>query len=206
MPEKVVVFDVETGGTNPAVHPITQFAAIAVNEQWEEVASVNFLLRFNEADCSPEALEIQGYDRERWEREAVDPLIIRKQVASFFRQHATLQETSKAGRPYLVARVCGHNASTFDRYFLERLFAFEDRERGIDRVFLPAATYRALDTLSLARWVSLARPPGPKDHKLGSLVEWLGLPAFDAHDALADVRATAAVARGLLARMKDGAS
>lgn len=92
-----------------------------------------------------------------------------------------------------MARLCGHNASRFDSDFL---VSWWKRTGG---GFLPAACYETLDTLQLARWLSLLAPVAPLDHKLGTLCQWLGIELVKAHDALADVRATAELARRLVA-------
>jgi DNA polymerase III epsilon subunit-like protein len=87
----------------------------------------------------------------------------------------------------------------FDTSFLGELY-----RRG--SMFCPAALYEPLDTLPLARWYTSAHPSPPANHKLETLAEWLGLPAFEAHDALADVRATVAVARELCKRLGIGSA
>jgi DNA polymerase III alpha subunit (gram-positive type) len=190
--DRIVFFDLETGGLEPGKHPVIQFAGIAVDGAWEELEALELKLQFNPASADPEALAVNHYASEAWS-EALSPAPAAITIAAFFRRHASLRKTSKVGRPYTVARVAAHNA----RFDCDHLGAFF-KARG---EFCPAALYEPLDTLALARWVSLRSESQPKDHKLGSLCEWLGVPLDAAHDALADVRATVEVARLLSGRI-----
>lgn len=85
----------------------------------------------------------------------------------------------------IVAQLVAHNAE-FDGTFLREWF----ERLGL---FLPAS-YRVFCTLHRAMWLfhenrSLTQP---SDFKLGTLCSYFGisLPLQEAHDALADVRAT----------------
>jgi DNA polymerase III subunit epsilon len=193
--DRLVVLDLETTGLDERRHDVCQFAAIAVDGEWNEVGAIELKIFFDFERAEPSALEINGYDEATWKREAVAPAIARGRIADFLRRHATLTKTSKAGRPYTVARVCGHNAASFDGLFLAAWFKRSE-------TFLPAACFEALDTLALARWASFVCPPGPRDHKLASVCEWLGVEMEKAHEALSDVRATVEVARRLAAAMR----
>lgn len=190
--ERIVFFDLETGGLEPGKHPVIQFAGIAVDGAWNEVEALEFKIAFDAAAAEPEALAVNHYSAEAW-AEAHPPLIAVSAIGNFFRRHSSLRKVSNAGRPYSVARVAAHNA----RFDCDHLGAFF-KARG---EFCPAALYEPLDTLALARWVSLRSDSQPKDHKLGSLCEWLGIPLDAAHDALSDVRATVEVARLLSGRI-----
>lgn len=194
--DRIVVFDVETGGLDPDRHPIIQFAGVAVDvtDRWKELEALELKIQFDANAADPKALEINRYDPEVWRRDGVLPAVALRRIAEFLRRHATLRKVSaRNGAGYEVARLCGHNGK-FDGDFLAATF----KRAG---VFLPGACYEVLDTLALARWVSMVSPPGPTDHKLGSLCAWMGIELLDAHDALADVRATCELARRLLAQV-----
>jgi DNA polymerase III alpha subunit (gram-positive type) len=186
----MIVFDVETGGLDGNVHPVIQFAGIALGDDWKELEAFEIKIRFDVAECDARALEVNSYTPEAW-RDAVGPVLAIRKICEFFARHAHVQKISaKSGRPYLVAEVCAHNAR-FDSEFLS---AWIKRVNGS---FVPAALFEALDTLALARWVSRLSGVKPKSHKLGDLCEWLGIAHEDAHDALGDVRATAKLAQEL---------
>ena len=188
--DRLVVFDVETGGLDPFRHPVIQFAGVAVDQDWRELEALELKVDFDLDGADPEALRLNGYSAEVWAKESMSPPMARGRIADFLRRNATLEKVSqRSGRPYTVARLCGHN-SRFDGEFLATWFKRAEQ-------FLPGACFESLDTLALARWVSFVTPPGPRDHKLGSICEWLGIVHGGEHEALADVRATVAVAHRL---------
>lgn len=188
---RIVLCDCETGGLDPAVHPMIQFAAIAVDLDWKELETLEVKLRFDPAKADPEALKLNHFDPAVWEREAIEPAAAVKRIGQFLREHATTEMVSqRTGRPYKVATLAGHNVQ-FDAGFLQALF----KAHG---AFVPAS-YRVMDTCSLALWTYHGRADAPKTFKLGELAKHLGVELEGAHDALADVRATVAVARALLA-------
>lgn len=191
MNDRLTFFDIETSGLDESRHEICQFAAIAVDANWRELESIELKVTIDETKADRGALEINGYDPALWALEARSPAVARGRIADFLRRHATMDKVSKAGKPYTVARLCGHNASTFDGRFLAAWF----KRAG---EFLPGACFECLDTLALARWVTYCHPCPPADHKLGTLCAWLGIEHVEAHDALGDVRATAELARRLI--------
>lgn len=194
--ERIVFFDLETGGLDPLRQPIIQFAAVAVDAEWNEVEALELKVAFDPATADPGALAVNSFDTEVWKREAVHVNAARDRVADLFRRNATMQKISAKGRPYSVARLAAHNAS-FDCGFLVQWFKQA-------AMFCPAACFEPLDTLSLARWASLGASPAPENHKLETVCRWLGIELDGAHDALADVRATVQVARVLTQRLGIG--
>lgn len=195
--ERLVVFDLETGGLDPERHPIIQFAGIALNHRWEEIDAMEVKIRFNPADCDPQALERNSYNPEIWAREAHPETQAISRITAFFDSHKTMRKVSKHyGNSYLVARLCGHNAANFDGKFLAAWYKRNNK-------FCPGACFECLDTLQLARWFRLgvADADGPESLELGVVCRRLGIELIGAHDALADVRATAALARRLVGSM-----
>lgn len=212
--DRLVFFDLETGGLDPMRHPIIQIALVAVDRaSWRAVEAVEMKVAFDREAADSDALWVNGWDPEEWIREALSPAVAVAEASNFFGRHATMEKISKRGRPYSVARLAAHNAP-FDCSFLVQWFKAAN-------LFCPAACYEPLDTLSLARWASFVAPTKPRDHKLESLCEWLGIdvaaivaarrrervaagepdsPDLGLHDALVDVRATVEVARVLAER------
>ena len=188
--DRIVFFDLETGGLDPLRHPIIQFAAVAVDEEWREIESLEIKLRFDLSLAEPKALEGNSFDVATWAQQAIGQPAAMERVADFFRSHATLSKISQRGKSYSVARLAGHNVTQFDCPFLVAWFKRAE-------MFCPAACFEPLDTLGLARWASLRDPNPPRDHQLGTLCAWLGIEHTEAHDALGDVRATVQVARAL---------
>lgn len=192
---RIVFFDLETGGTDHLVHPITQIAAVAVDEDYQTLDTLEIKLQFDTAVCDPEALKVTGYSAAAWV-DAIPPASAVQGFGDFCRKYADVEMISKrTGRPYQVAQLAGHNAAGFDGPFIRKLFADHN-------AFLPAS-FLILDTLQLAMWrFHMTRRP-IADFKLATLCEFYGVELSNAHDALADVIATAAVCEKLLARPKE---
>ena len=195
---KVVWFDTETTGLDPAKHVIIQLAAI-VTDGSEQLEEFEVKIEFDESLADPEALKLNSFDRHAWNSVAVPEAEAVAQIATFLNRHRSIEMVSKrTGRPYKVARVGAHNAR-FDCDFLRALF----KRNG---AFLPADVFRPLDTLALALWWVYLRGPKqapPKDYKLGTLGEYFGLIEDDGrpHDAMDDVRLTVGLVDAMWGRL-----
>ena len=189
--EKNIYVDLETAGLDPEQHPIIQIAGVAVNGELRELETIELKVKFDEREATPEALQKNSYDQELWEREGVSPPDAAKQFAAFLRRHATVDMFSRDDRPYLVAQLVGHNGAAFDGPFIHAWY----RRLGI---FCPAR-YQTLCTLQRALWYfdEHKHETPPTNFKLGTLCEYFGvsLREEDAHDALADIRATVSLYR-----------
>ena len=192
---RFVFFDYETGGVLPT-HPNIQLAAIAVDfDSCKELDTFERKIRFDEKSADPEALKMNHYSRELWEREAVGAVQAHAEFAAFLKRHADVQMiTKRTGAPYQVARLAGYNAATFDGPRLKDHFS------GCN-AFLPAHPF-VMDVLQWAAWELQIRGARLENMKLGTVYQYFtGEPAGDgAHDALHDVRSTIAVARCLRER------
>src|SRR5712692_11444528 len=101
--QKLICFDLETGGLNPKRHPIVQLAAIAVDRHLEPVEAFEAKIRFDEREANRNSLRKNHYRRGLWAREAHEPEEVAKHFADFLRRHATVPMLSSDGRPYYVA-------------------------------------------------------------------------------------------------------
>lgn len=218
---KIVFFDVETGGLFCDRNPIIQFAAIAIDNSWKEIESLEMKIQFDEATADKEALEINHYDPDVWAKEAIHQDQALTRITQFFRRHATFQQTSRAGKPYYSAQLAGHNVSTFDIEFLLAFYRYGQpgegpaaktdigrMERGtLDYSRGPwcPARFLTIDTLSIATLWELLCNPQLENLKLSTLASHFGYElGEEAHDALADVRANIAVGRALFMEMWGG--
>jgi DNA polymerase III epsilon subunit-like protein len=186
---KTVYFDFETGGVLET-QPSIQLAAIVIDDATgEELANFERKIKFDPAACDPKALEINHYTEEAWKDAKPAPRVA-AEFSDFIRPHLCIEMMSKrTGAPYYVAKAAGYNALTFDWPRLKALFATQ---------FLPVS-YHVRDCLQRAMWwfdehQEAARP---KDLKLSTVCEYFGIAVDGAHDALVDVRLTAALARRL---------
>ncbi len=192
---RMVFFDLETGGLDPARHPITQIAALAVDGDLNEIDSFEAKVRFDICVADPEALRLNRYDPEIWKAEARPPLRVCDDLAAFLKRCADVRLISKrTGAEYWVAQLVGYNAATFDGPFLQSLY----RQT---KVFLPAG-FSVQCVLQRVRWYFIEHDDAhpPEDFKLATVCRHFGVELTDAHDALADVRATLALYRQILAQ------
>lgn len=189
-----IFFDLETGGVEDH-HPNIQVAAVAVREDWSEAGVLERKIDFEPAACDPEALRLNGYRPEDWvtavtERQAM------LEFDAFCRRHGDLSLVSKrTGNPYTMARLAGHNVAAFD---IPRI------RRAMDRAgvkFMRGCWWYPLDTYQRALWHFTERGlQQPEDFKLQSLAAHFGIEAQGAaHEALADVRLCARIARAIIA-------
>ena len=191
--KKAVYFDLETGGVLDS-HPDIQLAAIAVDEEtWHELETFETKIAFDEKRCDPEALTLNHYTAEAWVG-APSEIATTRLFTAFLNRHKSLSMVSKAGRPYTVAKLVGHNAASFDGPRLRRLYYRH-------QAFLPADP-RVRDTCQRAFWYfdETGIAP-PENYKLATLCRYFGVEVVESHEALADVRLTIALARAIRERV-----
>ncbi|MDZ4821590.1 MAG: 3'-5' exonuclease [Planctomycetota bacterium] len=187
--ERLVFVDLETGGLE-TWRPIVQIAAIAVTSSLCEIETIEAKLRFEPRFVDPKSLRKNNYSPERWSREAKSAREVATTFAEFLRRHATVDVTAAGRGGYRVAQLVAHNAA-FDGPFLQAWF----ERMGL---FFPGH-FRVLCTVQRAVWLFHEHKTltPPRDFKLGTLCEYFGvqLRPEEAHDALADVRATVGLYR-----------
>ncbi len=186
-----VYFDTETGGVDPT-RPTIQLAAVAVNQDGRECSAFWQNIAFNEADCDPDALKLNHYDREAWVN-AVTPAVCAAKFAAWVKKYASVTMTSKrTGRPYTVAQLAGYNALVFDLPRLRALFG---------AAFFPCS-YQVRDVLQRVLFYFDEYPnvPKPENFKLSTVAAHFGIATDGAHDALADARMSASLYRAVTAK------
>ncbi len=185
----LVFFDFETGGIEPS-KPEIQLAGLAVDSEFKEIDHFESKIAFDESLADPEALKINHYTPEAWKDAPTSRDVVRR-FADFADKYKSVEMISKrTGRPYNVARLAGHNAATFDAPRLRRMF----EAVGCFAPFHPIP----LDTLQLALWKLQFMEKKPKNFQLSTLCEFFGISCDGAHDALADVRLSAALTKAIV--------
>lgn len=187
LPHTTIFVDTETGGTLPRVHPLIQVAAVAVSTDWRELESIELRIQFDPKLCDPEALQLIRVDPVEWNADAEPSGIAIARFDAFLNRHRVVPKVSKAGRGYNVARLAAYNAP-FDGEFLRAWYDRHDR-------FAPWDLPRCV--MQRALWWCDAFGQLPESFKLADVAKLFGveLPAEEAHDAFADVRATVELAR-----------
>jgi DNA polymerase III epsilon subunit-like protein len=189
---KLIFIDLETGGLNPNRHPIIQLAAIATDAALNELEYLELKVQFQERTATKASLRKIHYTRNRWAREAIEPYDAARTLAAFLRRHATVEHLYQDGTSGRVAQLVAHNAG-FDGPFLHAWF---DRLN----MYCPAR-FHVLCTMQRAMWLFAEEPrlPAPDNYKLATLCRYFQVPLHphEAHEALADVRATVRLYRAL---------
>lgn len=202
---RVVFFDIETGGLrwwehkingiSTTMNPIIQIAAAAYSlETCQELEVFERKIIFREECADPEALAMNCYDSKVWAQTAIHPVVACDEFTEFLKMNADVAKISKSGNSYNVAQLVGHNAAGFDAPFLREWF------KALKR-FYPAE-FHVLDTLNFAALLRFSGLISPPDLKLTSLCAYLDVPLPCPHDALSDVRATAACFFKMIALLK----
>lgn len=187
-----VYFDVETGGVLPQ-QPTIQLAAVAIDDtDGCEAGSFESKIAFDVASADPEALHINHYAAEAW-KDAPVGRIVAARFAEWIQPFSSIALVSpRTGKPYRVAKLAGYNALTFDLPRLKALFGDN---------FFPCSYY-ARDTLQrvLAYFDDRPLESTPENFKLATVCAHFGVAVDGAHDALVDVRLTAALVDRLRGR------
>lgn len=185
--ERLVFIDLEVGRFKRQ-RLILQIAAVALTRSLVELESFEAKIQTD----VPRGAEIRHrrFNHTQWQADAKHPKVVAYEFGRFLGRHGTMEIAGTARRRIAVAQLVAHNAE-FDGLFLRDWF----ERLGL---FLPAS-YRVYCTLQRAMWLFHEQNgmAPPADFKLGTLCRHFGivLPAHEAHDALADVRATAELYR-----------
>jgi hypothetical protein len=164
---------------------ILQIAAVAASQSLLELDCFEAKIRLDESRFRPSQISNRHFNVSLWRNEGRSPKAVACDFAKFLSRHASASVAGADGRQLIVAQLVAHNAE-FDGVFLRKWF----EDLGL---FFPAS-YRIFCTLHRAMWYfqeDRSKLP-PCDFKLGTLCRYFGVPfsPFEAHDALADVRAT----------------
>ena len=188
---RLVCVDIETGGLEVR-RPIIQIAAVALDASLNELEDFEVKVQFDEQKACKDSLRRVHYQRGEWHRSAVTQRKAAWGFARFLRRHATVKQYRKNLETFQVAQLVAHN-SGFDGPFLQAWY----KKLGI---FFPAS-YRYQCTLQRAYWLFAENPelPLPDDFRLLTLCRYFDVPfnASESHEALADVRAMAAMYRAM---------
>jgi len=185
-----IFYDTETTGTAPAFDQILQFAAIQTDEQLNELATIDTRCRILPwVVPSPKALLVTG----------VRPAALLTAARSHLEMITLIRQWLLERSPSVLI---GHNSIKFDETMLRQAFY-----QTLHPVYLTNTNgNRRGDTMRLAQATAIFSPgsitvpisaKGRPTFKLGDLARANGIPFTEeeAHDALADVRATVQLAR-----------
>ncbi len=186
---KLIFFDIETGGLDRFKHPIIELAAIAVVAgSYEEIETFEAKIQFQVSQADEVALGVCKFTPSRWEQYALPRRVVSKNFSIFLRRYASIERTSKAGKKYRIAQLVAHNSS-FDGPFIQQWYRTQKR-------YLPASP-QVLCSMQMALWFFHQNPSlvPPENFKLGTLCDYFQVEATPDHSALNDIRATVELVR-----------
>ncbi len=167
----MIFIDCEATGLDSKVNGIVQLALLVENNKGKIVDEINLEIRpFKGCVIDKKASDINGYTSERIETLQSEKKAV-KQLVEF------LDKNSKHNDKIL----CGYN-SQFDVKFLYNLC-----ERN-DINFWDYFTFKDVDVYALVKILNIKGKDGSQ--KLTSICDLMGVDLANAHDALADIKAT----------------
>lgn len=173
-----LVFDFETGGTDPKLHDPIQLAAVVLSKDLREVARFSSMIQADPDRVQEAALKVNKKTRE----EIAQAPIPAKVAEDFF----------KFCEPYGWLSPVGHNVG-FDLNFLETMWDRHGQGLPPLNSFIKFQGKVCTVQLTNLRMNVLANK-GIYSLKLTSLAKYFGL-GHDAHDALGDVLVTSQLFR-----------
>lgn len=177
MKNRKLVIDIETGGTNPNLHPILSLGLVVLDGK-TTIAETEYWISRGDRQVDATAMAINKIDLVEHEKRAQQPQDVVRSLTSFVQHYF----------PNEAAVPVGHNVD-FDLSFIKALF----ESQGLLADYNKVLSYRKLDTQSIIRYYQDAGH-FPKD--VSGLGSWLGYFGInhnqnELHGALYDARVTA---------------
>lgn len=180
-------YDTETAGfisgkktfDDPTQAFALQLGALLCDEEGNELAEVNQIIKANNRYINPQTIDIHGITNKIADEKGVEEVTVLEEYAKLL-----------ATEPM---RVC-HNAK-FDEKFLEQMFQRNlDKlsDYGRSRYYLESTVFCTMQDKAIKKWCDLKNVKGHiKPPKLSELYMLLFEETFEnEHDAMADTRAT----------------
>lgn len=182
-----IFYDTETTGLNSAFDQIVQFAGVVTDDGFNVLEELDLRCRLKpHVIASPGAMRVTK----------VGPKAIRSAPLSCYEMACQIRRFIERHSPAILL---GFNSISFDENMLRQLFF-----QGLHPTYLTNTNGNSrLDIMRLAHAVAEHRPDaitvplndkGKPSFRLGRLIEANGLALDNAHEALADTRATLALA------------
>ena len=227
MPIVVFVLDFETGGLNCQTSAITQIALHAIRiDTFEKLGSyVRYIYPYDRKEIKGTTTKRKvlkskfdvdnvipmEYDEKALAYSAIkmdtlytegEPIEVVARGALKFIQDSLPEKVAKNKKPILV----GQNID-FDKGFFQQLIEYGGITKEVQKILRGKEDFygnwqpETLDTIHLGQ-LALSHDPNVSSYKLEIMCETLGIELDDAHDADADVAATANVLSTLTQRMR----
>lgn len=181
-------FDFETGSADPKTTQIIQIAAVGINTRRLTITdSFESLICPEDMDAIEDgALAVNKKTREELAT-APHPEVVWKQFANF------VNKFNYKKTPYTAPIPCGYNIRGFDMPIVERycqMYGPIDAKKGCQGLFNSFLMWDVMD--DIYRWTENTKDI--PNMKLDTVREYMGISTANSHDALVDVKHTAAIA------------
>lgn len=196
----LVVFDLETTGVDIVKDEIIQIGAVCIDTlTGKEISEFESKLYPTEKGvASLMKMKESGfkncYDPEIWGLEGVPKALALQRFTGWVGRHTDQKRISKTGRNYYVAMGCGYNALKFDHPFLLNVCRFAS-------IYVPL-DMRVYDAMQWAMLYFTLKNAEIADYKLETVAKAFNVELSQAHDALADARATAGIIFNILKELR----
>lgn len=189
-----IIFDCETGGLDSFKHPITQFACMIINSNFEIITKFSTFVKPYKEIIEQKALEYSHLTLEKIKEEGIEHTELFEILKELF-----IESVIGRKKPIL----CGHNVG-FDISFLKELFRM-NKKKLADFVQSSNDEIATVDTMFLSSLyfdrTFLEKEKG--SHTLTEVCRRIGFEIENAHDAEFDVPATYEVLKYFMIPKKD---
>lgn len=199
---RIVVFDFETGGLDPAVNPAVEIALIVVDQiTFEEVTRYETVIKPYqitegvEPEYHPKAMEIHGISMGEINKVG-KPL--EQVVDTLIRLFKELKPKGDRGGNLPI--LCGHNI-VFDIAFMRVMFALCGKNLA-DYVASNNDEIKHWDTQEMA--IQVLNTGEQVSYSLSEVCNRIGIGTFAAHRAMPDVMACVELLQYLVTQMRSG--
>lgn len=192
---KILVFDTETGGLDPAEHSLLTLGAVILGSDGSIISTLSLVINEGAAlSVTDQALKVNGLTVEYIREKGMTPEEATRTLETWLTNNGLIRGITLAG----------HNVS-FDIGFLKRLY------RLAGRTFDKKFSYRSLCTQSIAMFLTFAGVANYTKTSLDALTSFYDIQirqggATGTHDALEDAIATAKLLTCLAKETKNGVS
>lgn len=196
--DRLIFFDVETGGGDPKLHPLTEIGAIACcSQSLRIVDEFHEHILFDPRDCDPRFYSDRKYHQEWWQS-ARDPQLVAREFALFLRDHSTFTATRNDGSGHFqTTQLIAHSAEQHDGPFITTWY----ERLGVKFPAHPLILCSKQRAMFLFYEHKSLTPPG--NYTLERLADYFDVRTKPNHTALTDARALLEVYQAITKHMLD---
>ena len=196
--DRLIFFDLETGGDNPRIHPITEIGAVACcSESLRILDEFHQHILFDPKECDPRFYSKRKYHA-KWWQSAKSPQEVAREFSQFLKDHCTFTVRRHDGSGcFQTTQLIAHSAEKHDGPFLKTWY---DR-LGMKLPAHPLILCSKQRAMFLFYEHKSLTPPG--SYSLERLAEYFDTKTKPDHTALTDSKALHEVYQAITKHMLD---